>query len=128
VLTPALTIAGMLWRRHRRGLSLVLAWLVGVCLFYQLLPAGVPAPPVSATASVPFAVTFFYLLAVFALGFEADVTAPRSGYPPRMFTLPVPTAVLVWVPMLCGTAAVAFVWLALVGFVYGRDWADRPVW
>src|SRR5947209_15866698 len=114
--SPALTIGWALWRRHRRGLSALLAWLAGVSVLYRALPAGDLAW-LAGAACVPFAAAIPYLLAAFSFGFEADVAARASGYPRRMFTLPVRTATLVAWPMLYGAAVVACTWLVLARFV-----------
>jgi len=72
---------------------------------------------------------FPYLMVVFAYGsYEADLIAPESCFPARMFTLPVRTASLVTWPMLLGTATVAILWLLLAGFVWHSDDNQIPLW
>ena len=78
--TPALTIAWLLWQRHRLGLSVVLAWLLVVPAVYCAMPAGALSRFDIATGTFPFALAFFYALAVFSYGFETDVAAARSGF------------------------------------------------
>jgi hypothetical protein len=126
--SPALTLAWQLGRRHRRGLSLVLAWLLTLTLLAQALPAGALAPYAHGLATVPFVVAFCYALAVFCYGFEVEMSPPHSGFPARQFTLPVRTGVLVRWPMIYGTVAVALAWVVLAYFVFRRSGLDVPVW
>jgi hypothetical protein len=78
---------------------------------------------------VPLTATFMYLLAVFSFGLSGDLVARQSIYPARMFTLPVTTAALAGWPMLYGTAAMAFLWLATRLFAVWPSGVDIPmVW
>ena len=56
-----------------------------------------------------------------ALLFVEDVGNLSSGYPRRMFSLPVPARTLVIWPMLYGSATVALLWVATAYLVY-RPW------
>ena len=61
-----------------------------------------------------------------ALLFVDDVGSLASGYPRRMFSLPVPARTLVFWPMLYGSATVALLWVATACLVY-RPWdSARP--
>src|SRR5215468_6571351 len=62
------------------------------------------------TVSIPVCAAFMYFAAVFSYGLAGDLTARRSLYPARMFTLPVSTGALAGWPMLYGTIAMAALW------------------
>ena len=59
-----------------------------------------------------------------ALLFVEEVGSLSSGYPRRMFSLPVPARTLVIWPMLYGSATVALLWVATACLVY-RPWDSR---
>lgn len=98
-------------RRLRPGLAALGAYLL-VLAAVQLLA---PRPPIRAdrelllafTVIVPLFGAFTYLLAVFTYGLAGDLTARRSMYPARLFTLPVATGALAGYPMLYGALAVS---------------------
>src|SRR5262245_37566890 len=97
--SAVLALGWSLWLRHRVGLALVLAWFAAVCVAFPLWPGEPTKLAVDLLAILPFIVAFMYLIAVVSHGFDADVSARRSGFPARLFTLPLPTGVLV-VPLL----------------------------
>jgi hypothetical protein len=68
------------------------------------------------------------LAAVFAFGFDGIPLERReSAFPARLFTLPVPTAALVGVPMLAGVASMALAWLAWAGLVLQPNGVEAPL-
>jgi hypothetical protein len=76
------------------------------------------------------------LFAVFALGvgcmlvavpFEDRLADQTSGYPSRLFTLPVRTRTLVLWPMLMGTAGLAAVWAAVATAISWIEGSSLPV-
>ncbi len=115
--SPTLALAWQLWGRHRRGLAVVLLYLVATAVVFNALPAGALEPRHGALMSIQFVIGLIYAAAVFAYGFESQLDARESGFPARLFTLPVRTGALVGGPMLQGTAAVALLWLAWAYFV-----------
>ena len=64
-----------------------------------------------AFATVPFAFTFMYFIAVFSFGLNGDLAARQSIYPARLFTLPVSSAALARWPMVYGLAAMSMLWV-----------------
>jgi hypothetical protein len=59
-----------------------------------------------------FVIGLAYVLGVFAYGFEGRLETAESGFPVRLFVLPVRTSVLVGGPMLQGIVAALVLWLA----------------
>lgn len=114
--SPASAFAWEFGRRHRWGLAAIAGYL----LLLAALNALVLGPGerldsnrdgvFAATVTVPMSVAAFYLVAVFSFGLAGDVAARQSMYPTRMFTLPVPTAMLAGWPMLIGTMSIAALW------------------
>ncbi len=136
--SPALALTGTVWRRYRWGLAACAAvWLVLAALG-QLLPRGAwapaaaddPIPPLLIVVIGSFAPVLIFVFYAFSwITVEAQLEARESGFPARTFTLPVSTAALVVWPMLQGTAAVAFTWIAWVGAVLWPAGLDAPlVW
>ncbi|HVX61740.1 MAG TPA: hypothetical protein VHC19_14090, partial [Pirellulales bacterium] len=56
---------------------------------------------------------FLHLMAVMTYGLEIELTGSQSGFPARMFTLPVSTRMLVAWPMALGALAMAGAWLVV---------------
>ncbi|HUE86159.1 MAG TPA: hypothetical protein VMO26_08780 [Vicinamibacterales bacterium] len=115
--SPALAIAWEFGRPHRLAFIALTAYLLVVGTL-KLLIVGQghltldPPNGLAAAALVPFAVTFFYFLAVFSYGLAGDLSARQSIYPARMLALPVTTAALTGWPMLYGATAMACLWLS----------------
>src|SRR5436190_598548 len=107
----ALTTAWFLWRRHHWGMSAVLLWVVVLCAAHLALPPRTLEFAGNGLASLTFWLALFYAIAVFSYAADADVAGRGSGFPARMFTLPVPTVTLVIWPMIYGTVATAAIWV-----------------
>jgi hypothetical protein len=137
MLPPSLAFAWVVWRRHGRGLYLMLGYLLIAAALSAVLP------PYCAPGTVPFALGFvalivlsataFFLVGIFTGGFEsADIMARESCFPARLFRLPVRTESLVLWPMVGGAAAVILLWLFVALFLL-RPWLDFmddkvPLW
>ncbi len=115
--SPTLALAWQVWGRHRRGLAAVLLYLVATAVVFNALPNGTLETRHGALMSIQFVIALIYVAAAFAFGFETQLETRESGFPARLFTLPVRTSVLVGWPMLQGTATVALLWLAWARFV-----------
>ena len=128
--TPAAALAWQLWGRHRWGLGLALACWLLLALLVAVLPASAHEPLAALAGAVLLPPTLFYVVVVFAYGEDGrPIEGAPSSFPPRQFTLPVPTAALVAWPLLSGTAAAALAWLLCAGFVLRPCGADVPlVW
>jgi hypothetical protein len=114
----AAAVAWEFRQRHRLGvMALAGYFLLLATIKLVVLARGFPinfASPESFAFVVmmPLTTTFTYSLAVFSFGLDGDLAARQSMYPARRFTQPVTTASLAWWPMLYGTAAMIFLWLA----------------
>ncbi len=114
--SPGLAIARQLWWRHRReAFAALILWLALVAV----------APPLFGWVALPYAIagSLLPLIGVFgffmnALLFVDHVGNFTSGYPRRMFTLPVPSRTLVIWPMLYASAIVAFLWVVTASLIY----------
>jgi hypothetical protein len=125
--SPALALAWQVWGRHRLGLAVVLLSLLACAGLVQVLPAGTLQPWHAALSSLYFGCALIYLASALAFGFESRVEARESGFPARMFTLPVRTSVLVAWPMFQAVATLALLWAAWAYFVL-RPWGiEFPV-
>jgi hypothetical protein len=113
--SPALALSWQLWGRHRWGLSAVLLYCLTTALVFNALPAGTLEPRHGLLVSFQFIIAVIYVAAVFAYGFESPLEVRASGFPARLFTLPVRTSVLVAWPMLQGMGTVA---LLVVAWAY----------
>jgi hypothetical protein len=122
---PAVALGWELWWRHRWGLAAVVALVAGFAAYSAAVP--VSGQFVSA-GSIWFVMGLAYVVGVFAYGFEARLEAAESGFPARLFVLPVRTRVLVGWPMLQGAAAAVLLWLAWDGLVLRPAGIETPAW
>jgi hypothetical protein len=123
--TPAAALAWELWWQHRWGLAAVGA---SVALFAVLANAGPFTPTDAGVSSIWFAMGLCYVIGLFAYGTEARLDAAESGFPARLFVLPVRTWVLVGWPMLQGVAVAVGLWLAWDGLVLRPSGVETPGW
>ena len=116
--SPAAAVAWEFRQRHRSGLIALLGYLVVLATIKLVfVTRGLPIKLDSGESfgfvvMMPLSATFTYFLAIFSFGLDGDLAARQSMYPARRFTQPVSTAALAWWPMLYGTAAMIFLWLA----------------
>jgi hypothetical protein len=110
--TPALALAWEFWARNRWGFTAILAGVAIGAVLSHTLPGPAIAEGVVLTSAVVLTFVFVYLLSIFVYTDLSD-GARRSGFPARMFALPVRTWKLVALPMCYGMAAVALLWGAL---------------
>lgn len=108
--SPATAIAWDLYRRYRWGFWAVLAYLVSVSVIGPVEYIGATTDRMAWTLMVPLGLSYYFLLAVFSLGFAGDVAARGSMYPARVFTLPVSNSALAGWPMLFGAVTVIVLW------------------
>jgi hypothetical protein len=131
----SLAIAWSLWRRHRWGLVAVLSFLAGAVVVTSVTTAVLDRETVSVILG-PIAMALLlpagYLVAIFSLGFNADVSTRESCFPPDLFRLPVSTAALVGWPMAYGAGVALLLWFVVALFVL-RPWLSLwdlavPLW
>jgi hypothetical protein len=118
-------LAWELGRRHRWGLSLLLIYLAALVIFAAVKATSDPSPEstemlgaVAGAAAIPLAAAFMMMLAAFSFGYQAELVGRESGYPARMFTMPVGTLALAFWPMLYGAATAAALWLIVARLVF----------
>ncbi|MCI0705252.1 MAG: hypothetical protein L0241_29690 [Planctomycetia bacterium] len=123
--SPAVALTWEFWGRHRLGLSavgaLVLTFAVG-CAFAPL------TANLAAINSMWFIIGLCYVIGVFAYGFDGRLESAESGFPARLFLLPVRTWVLVGWPMLQGVIVAVLLWLGWSYFVLRPSGIETPLW
>jgi hypothetical protein len=75
-----------------------------------------------------FVIALLYVTKVFGYGgMDGRLEARESGFPARMFTLPLRTSVLVGWPMLQGVVAVVLLWVTWASFVLRPSGIEVPL-
>lgn len=116
--SPGQAIAWLFWWRHRWGLLADIVFLLAAVAIVALVPPDMRSHHgVGLNLTVSGLGVLLHLMVVFSFGFETDLANKDSGYPPRMFVLPLVTGTLVRWPMFGGLAAISLVWLVLAGLV-----------
>jgi len=135
MLPVPLAIGWFIWRQHRWGLLLALGYVLTAATASAVLP-GHFAPqfggPIAFLLSMSLMWLAFYLMGVVSFGFEADISARQSCFPPSLFTLPVRSGALAGWPLAYGAAAIGLLWLVLAGLIL-RPWLAAldlvaPLW
>lgn len=128
-------IAALTWEIWRRGR--IYAWLcIGCVLFCALINLVVldrlHIPPMFRKVfptifSLLMTLSFLFLAGIFNYT-ETNSTKEWSGFPYRLFVLPVRTWQLVALPMVYGVAAVELLYLAWVKLVWTHTPISMPEW
>jgi hypothetical protein len=118
-------MAWQLWNRHRLGLSISVGCLLFMVAFYPPFLRAFPAPYVLVVSLMPPALISVYIANL--LLFTDEVGSLTSGYPRRMFTLPVTTGTLVFWPMLIAATVVVSLWLVISLAVYSPGGYHPPL-
>jgi len=123
-MSPALTFGWYIWIRHRRGLTILGGcWLAVIVLGRSLPVASFDIPVVGTLLGILLmasCLAFTWLLGIFSFNVDARLEARKSGFPARLWHLPLRTTALVGWPMLWGTAVLALVSLSLA-------WGLKPL-
>ncbi len=118
-MSGSLALAYFVWTRYRFALS----FIAGYWLALIVLSRTLPGEPISIAlggllSASPCA--FLFLLVFFTFSQDCRLEVRESGFPSRLWHLPLPTYALVGWPMLWGSIVLALAWLTL-------DWgALRP--
>lgn len=115
--SPGQAIAWLFWWRHRWGLAAGIVYLFAAVATVALVPPEVRTGNLGLNLTVSSLAVLLHLMVVFSFGFETDLANKDSGYPPRMFVLPLATRTLVRWPMFGGLISVSLVWLVIAGLV-----------
>src|SRR5262245_47397943 len=97
---------------RQRWLLLGLAvYLLAGAVFVQLAPGLAQTPFIVQTLVLPLLVPLPFLLTALMHDGRAPLDRPTSGFPARLFTLPVPSAVLALPPLVLGTVLLPLLYL-----------------
>jgi hypothetical protein len=128
--SPVIALAWEIWRQNRRSVWLVVGIIVVCCLVNHIVPDQIRAVKayeelLGVVNGLMMASSFLFLFGVFNYT-ESTSRKDWTGFPYRLFVLPVPTLLLVAFPMASGiisTGLVYWVWAKLV-FVHSEIPAD----
>ncbi|MBV8547679.1 MAG: hypothetical protein JO093_19135 [Acidobacteria bacterium] len=120
-------------RRHRWGLLALACYPIAMAILRMFLYASGRRVHIddeqsfALVVAVPLTATFLYLVSVFSFGLAGDLSARRSMYPARMFTLPVTNNALAAWPMIYGAAAMIMLWAVTRLLALWPSGIDVPV-
>ena len=123
--TPAVALASEFWVRHRWGLAGTMALVAVFAVWCAVEPF---TQTLASVHSLWFVMGLCYVIGVFAYGFEGKLETAESGFPARLFVLPVRTSILVAGPMLQGIAVAVLLWLGWERFVLRPAGIESPGW
>src|SRR5208337_737137 len=123
--SPALIMAWQIWTRHRLGLRISAACLVLMVITFPPILRNFDSKAVFVLTMIPAALVSVYVANL--LLFTDEVGSLTSGYPRRMFTLPVTTRTLMLWPMLIAVVAVVALWLVISVLIYKRGGYQPPL-
>src|SRR5687767_7735672 len=101
---PLAALTWAIWQSHRWGLIGLIAAIPACAALYRL-PSICDSEFLRRLSFLPMVGSLFFLFVVFKCT-ESDRRNRSSGFPSRLFTLPVSTWMLVSCPMACAVAAV----------------------
>lgn len=116
--SPAFAVAWQIWTQHRLGLKISAVSLLLMVLLWPPILRAFDSRAVFVLASIPVVLVAAYLTN--SLVFADEPGNLSSGYPRRMFTLPVRTGTLALWPMLFAIVAVVGLWLIIAVLIYQR--------
>jgi hypothetical protein len=123
--SPLFALSWEFWWRHRLGLLLASVGLVG----FAVVGLARPFPAALALASsMAFLIGLSYVIGVFAYGFDGKLEGVESGFPARLFLLPVRTGLLVGWPMVQGIAVAVGAWLVWERCVLWPAGVETAAW
>lgn len=129
--SAATAIGWEMWARNRVGattiaVGILLFALAGLLIGVNVEPSRMRGEVLFLWSIILFAVAFLYVVSVAVYG---DLRQGSfTGFPTRMFTLPIATSRLVLWPMLYGVAALIALWLATTLLVWLPARADVQWW
>jgi hypothetical protein len=126
-MSAAAGLAWLIWTRHRIALTLFAAAVLGAVLGRALFAGAQSVWPMAAVTLI-VGQALVYLPVIFALGRDYRLEATESGFPPRLWHLPMRTWQLVGWPMLWGSSLVCGMWLVLAAGVLRPCGYPVPLW
>jgi hypothetical protein len=126
--SPLLALTWQTWGRHRWGLAAVVGVLAALWGLQRLFPEQLVGSSLGVMVLV-VPLCFAFVFPVYAFSYaEASLTPRAHTFPPWMFTLPIRTSVMVLLPMLSATAAVAATWLAVALLLLQPAGVEAGTW
>jgi hypothetical protein len=123
---PILMLAWEIWRRNYKYACLAIAAIPGYLLFYWAIHSHVFSSNALGGISFPWMLlSLFWVVATFNYT-EVNSEKGWTGFPCRLFVLPVPTVILVLLPMLLGAASVGLLCLVWLKFIFAPLGAAMP--
>ena len=123
--SPAFAAAWHIWTQNRLGLKISAVSLLLMVLLWPPILRAFDSPAVFVLASVPVIMVAAYITNCLLCTDEPGNLS--SGYPQRMFTLPVSTRTLAFWPMLFTIGAVVVLWLIIAVLIYQRGGYRPPL-
>jgi len=125
--SPITALTWEIWQRNRRSARLVIGIVLFGWLFHLVSP---PSFGALAVARVNCLLSVASLLLVFGIFNYTEFNPLKewTGFPYRLFALPVATWMLVALPMSLGVAAVELVYLTWVELIFAHDGVYRHGW
>ncbi len=131
-LAPVKSLVWEIWARNRITVCLAASIIVGACLFNAILPHTYRATEAARERwlTLKCLLMTVSLLLVFGIFTYTESGADREfrGFPKRLFTLPVPTWLLVWLPICLGVLSLELVYGAWLKLVFVPGELARPGW
>jgi hypothetical protein len=119
--SPTQALVWEVWAGHRRNWLTIAAVFIAHSIFYRLLAGRIrESDALQSLSVIPAILTLGLMMAIFNFT-ESNPRKGYSGFPHRLFTMPVGAWFLVAVPMLCGLLSVVMLYLAWAELVF------RPV-
>ncbi len=117
------------WRRHQLMILPALVYLLALIVLFHAAPPGTfsarvgepESPEIGALLSEPLIIAFFGLLILFLPGDEATkarLEARESGFPRRLFTLPLRNTALAGWPLGLGGLTIVLLWVVLAKLIW----------
>lgn len=130
--SPVTALAWEIWRRNRRAVWLAIGVLLSGWLFNLALPHDFRATPADRERLLTLNCLLGAgsLLLVFSMFNYTEFNPQKewTGFPYRLFSLPVSSGVLAALPIALGIAAVELVYLAWLKLVFHHGELMKPGW
>src|SRR5512145_1484093 len=125
---PVLMLVWEIWRRNSKYAWLSLGAIPCYFLFCLAVPSRMHHGRMFGGLSVLWLLfSLFWVMAFFNYT-ENNPEKGWTGFPHRLFVLPVPTVVLVACPMFLAMASMALVWLAWKTLIFAPLEMTVPAW
>ena len=123
----ALALPWLIWTRHRCWIVLGAIYFLAIAIASHLMPRQEAFHGAIGLLSAPVPFFFIWLFGEFTFGREIDLARRESGFPDRMFTLPITNRQLVIWPMCMGVLAAGLSFLLFDNLVLRPRGANLPV-